>query len=115
MREPSEGSISVHHPYLERGGAHMSDSTSRSWSGPTKILREVGLSPTDLANHAGMTQPYVSLVFTGRYTWSKAIESALVTYTGDPAIVAAIKTAQAEERRDFLLREIADTAAAVSS
>ncbi|WP_440896274.1 helix-turn-helix domain-containing protein [Amphibacillus sp. Q70] len=37
-------------------------------------LREVGMTQTDLANHLGITQPYLSDILLGRRTGKKAQE-----------------------------------------
>ncbi len=96
--------ISLHHPYLERGDAIV---PKRTESKAAKMLKLAGFKSKEVP---GIHQVIVSESFRGRQRWSDRMDAAILELTGDPNLVAVIRSAAIDARRDYLIDEMANLA-----
>jgi hypothetical protein len=91
----------LHHPNPREGDAIV---PRHAESKAAKILKSAGFKSKQVP---GIHQVIVSEAFRGRQRWSNRMDAAVLELTGDPNLVAVIRSAAIVARRDYLIDEMA--------
>ena len=94
----------MHHPYLERGDAHMP--SRDNWSEGTVLLHQGGTTIEEVAKAGGRRSDSLSFCIGGKVEWRPWVEDAILAATGSQELVEQVRAAQRRDRIVFLTAEL---------